>query len=480
MLCCAGRRCDDARVRSLAGWVIAGVLVCIGVCASVAYGGGSGGARSRLLTSRDAFATEAQVAVGPGGAAVAVWNQDGRGVVLSTRRRLTGGWIHPKTLEKVVGFQTTFGPQVVVARSGAAAVVWQAYSDTARQPIEAVSRRSASARWTAPTVIAYGALWTPKSLGMDDRGHALLVYVSRPGTRAQRIDAIRLNAQTGRWGRPVALGRSRSDLAEPTVAVDADGRAVAAWSIPRRVRHKAHWVPGVYRTDSWVQATVMRDGRWTTPERLGQETQIQYDPGFDATPNGPEVAIDSRGRAIVVWQHSPSGQRLIADAATLGAHATRWLALSSPSRGEAFAPQVASSRAGWVTLAWETSRGAIATRSGPITGCCWSPTTTLPGSSARFDFDLSLVGGPGHAAALDYARVSRPIQLLIHPSASSSMWEKPIAVGRKPNHRFSDPIPLSLAVNPAGQLLTVWTQEGSVSSSGLVHAPLHATTASER
>jgi hypothetical protein len=422
-----------------------------------------------LVSSRRAFVVEAQVAAGSGGEAVAVWNQvigkGGSTLVVSTRRSLGGGWSRPRRLWGLPRDETAFDPQVAVAPSGAAVIAWQSETTNA---IEAVSRASASRPWTAPKAIADGELG---ALGIDDRGHAVLVYSG--GSRWQRIEAVRLVARDGTWSRPHILAASRQAPSDPTVAVNATGQAVAAWS---SVRHPGGEVcqrcPASYgRYTSWVEAAVLRAGRWSAARRLGTETQYFFDLNFDSTPNGPEVAIDRRGRAIAVWQRNPRRDRLILDAATLDAGKTRWRATRSPVPVDAPGFQVVSNPAGWVTLAWETGHGGISTRAGPITGCCWSHTTTFPAGHNTGDFDLNLISGPKHAAALDFARAREPVQLVIRPAAGAR-WSKPIAIGHDPGYKSNDPYPLALAASPTGQLLTIWTREG-------LNAPLYATSATE-
>lgn len=476
MMVLTSPRCDDGRVRFRLGRVLGAAVVCCAVAAAVAYG--LSRSSSRLLSSDQAFVTEAQVAAGSDGDAVAVWNQQvgegGSTLVVSSRNSVSGGWSRAHTLYGTSN-ATTFDPEVVMDPSGAAVIVWQPESNSPRQEIDGVMRASASAPWTAPARITYGTLPGTRELSIDDHGNALLAYTTG-SSRSQRVDAVSVDARTGRWGTPAVLGRSTSQLSDPTVAEDAGGQAVAAWSTSRgRVRGDE----GDYRYNSWVEATVRRAGLWAAPQRLGRETQFIYDASSDATLNGPEVAVDARGSGIAIWQHSPARRRLIIDAATVRAGTTRWKGLRPPVAREAIAPQVASSPSGWVTLAWETGKSGIATKSGPILGCCWSHTRAFPASKAGADFDLHLVAGPGHAAALAFARSSRRAALGIQ-SPHGRRWRKLVQVGYKPGRRLSDPIPLSLAVGTGGELLALWTQERPSSSPGLLASPLHETTADER
>jgi hypothetical protein len=460
------------------------VVVAILSGALRAFAGGGQGVigGSSLVSSANAFVMEAQVAAGADGAAVAVWNQTvdagGSTLLVSTSANAGTHWSAAQRLDGLVGVGTTFDPEVAMAPSGAAVVVWQRPPSVEGQMIEAVARTSATGSWSAPTVIAHGWMDNSRQLGIDATGDAVLVYAAGLGA-SQRIEAVALNGATGIWSGPLVLGRSSSELPDPTVAVNAAGEAVAAWSTSRRpVRLVAPGEEGSGRFDSWVEASVMRAGAWSAPQRLGQETQFVYDLNTDATPDGPQAAIDKLGQAIVVWQHNKTGLRLVADAAALGSGARRWRSLPPLRATGVQAPQVVASAGGWVTIAWENGRSGIATTTGPISGCCWSAPTTFPGRAAHFDSDLNLVAGPGHAAALAYAQAGKPILLAVHP-VTGSRWDAPVSLGFRSGRGLTDPIPRSLAVTTTGQLLTASTQEFRSSIPNLLDAPLVVTTAIE-
>ncbi len=465
-------------MRWLTVWLFCVTVLLSGVLAAIAEGGTR--ARSLLVSSGDAFVSEARVAVGAGGEAVAVWNQQiassGSSLVFASRSVEGAGWSAPQVLDRSMDGATVFEPEVAMAPSGAVAIVWQQEGPVGGLVIEGVVRASADAPWTAPEVIARGWLSTSRELGIDAAGDAVLVYVA---TSSAAVDAVTFDRSAGRWSVPVALGTvSRDELANPTVAVNAQGQAVAAWSTLRRPPEPI--APGLNaddRYDSWVVAAVMRAGVWSTAQRLGAETQFVFDLDWDATPDGPQVAIDDRGRAIVVWEHDATGLRLAVNTAVLGAGASRWKLLPAVAPYGSAAELVASPD-GWTTLAWEAAGSGIATRSGPISGCCWTASTTFARSATRADFDLNLVAGPGHGAALAFAENGEPIQLAVHPTTGTH-WNRAVAIGTEPADGRSEPIPQALAVSPTGQLLAAWTQETPSSIPGFLNAPLSATTATE-
>jgi hypothetical protein len=432
------------------------------------------------------FVSEPEVAIDARGDAVAAWNEQkglgGSSLVVALRAAGADAWSAPQRLYGLTDEATTFDPQLAVAPSGAAVVAWQQLPASGPPTIAAACRESADAAWSHPAVLATGFLTTSNELGIDDRGSATLVFLAGTGRR-QTVDASSLDtcARGGTWTAPLVLGRTSSEVAEPAVAVSAAGESVAVWSaFRRRPRALGPGVGGAYRFDSWVEATVRPAGtdRWRRPVRLGRETQFIYDADFGASPDGPQIAVDSSGAGIAVWEHNPRGQRLVADAATLNPARSAWEERGTVATTEAISPRVASSPTGWVTLAWETGSSRLATRSGPVTGCCWTAVTTFPGARSSFDYDLALVAGPHRAAAIGYSQNKRPVEVAVHPQGSGG-WQRPVPIGLGPGHDRTDPIMQALAVGADGGLLTAWTQEFPSTTPSLLDAPLYTAVSSE-
>lgn len=454
------------------------LLLVAGLCGLVAAASafaGGGDSRSSLVSPRQAFVYEAQVAAAPGSGAVVVWNQSvgegGSTLMVSKRTTSTTSWSRPRRLYVMPGDTvTTFDPLVAMAPSGAAVVVWQGYPVSGPAVIEAVSRSSAENSWTRPVVIARGVLAGSNSLGMSDRGDAMLVYVGGSGQRAP-IDVIRVRSGVGTWTGPTSLGIAVTDQ-DPTLAVNASGQAVAAWSTARG-RPSGSYGNGGVRFDSWVEAAIWRDGRWSAAQRLGKETQYAFDADPDSTPDGPEVAIDRHGSAMAVWQHSEHDQQLEIEAATLRRPRSRWRALGTSVARSANAPQLVSSASGWATIAWETTAGEIGTRSGPINGCCWSRMTNLTPHSSTGDSDLFLVAGSGRAAGVAFEQNGVKVTTR---ARTGKAWTRPTSIGATHARAACVAVPRSLAAISSGQLLVLWTQEFQSSTRGLLDALLSATT----
>jgi hypothetical protein len=439
-----------------------------------------------VVSPPGSFVTEPQLAVDSRGDAVAAWNQQtglrGDSLVVSVRAAGASVWSAPQQLYGLKDEGTTFDPQLAVAPTGAAVLAWQQLSTSGPPTIAAVCRGSAGGPWSDSKVVARGYLTTSAELGIDARGTATLVFLDGTG-RGQTVDVSSLDACGGdpRWSAPVVVGRTSSEVAEPGVAVSPAGESVAVWSASRRQpRALGPGVGGAYRFDSWVEASVRLPGenRWRRPVRLGRETQLLYDADFTASASGPQVAVDASGAAIAVWEHNPTRHRLVGEIATFSPHALAWRPHAIATPGEAISPRVASSPSGWATLAWETGSSSIATRSGPISGCCWTATTNLAGSRSSYDDDLALVAGPRHGAAIGYSQNDQAVRVAVHPQADGG-WVRPIPLGLGPGHGLTDPVMQALAVGVGGQLLAAWTQESPSTTPNRLDAPLYTATTSE-
>jgi hypothetical protein len=453
-------------------------VVACGLSAGDAPGfkGGSVERWSKPTLVATGFASELQVGLDDAGDEVAAWNRSGAasstGVVVATRAHGSAGWSVPVQLN-TEPFGTTYDPQLQVAPSGAAVVVWQVpLPDAVGEAISAVFRTSATGAWSAPSVVAHGFLDGPQQLGIDAKGNATLIYDT--GLKSGALDVVMLDAGTGRWSSPVVIGRSTTEVTDPQIAVDGHGDAVAVWSTQRRKPSGSAMTAD--RFDSWVEAAGRTaGGSWRPAVRLGPETQFLYDVDFEAGPSGPQVALDARGDAIAIWGQSAGGNKLSAVGASLERGARRWRPVRPLDSGEAISPRLAVSTSGWATVAWENGTFGVSTRSGPVSGSRWSSVVTFPGSANSMDYHLQLVAGVGHGAALGYSRSDAPVALAIRRAS----WGKAVGVGLGPAGQARvTPDLASLAATPAGQLLAGWSQEFPPPHGGYANAKIYASTAS--
>jgi hypothetical protein len=201
------------------------------------------------------------LAVTPAGEAFAIWIEGSS--VLLARGDLTGGvWDPPVTLSRNAGAEA----DVAVNPVGDAVAVW-GLGD--RPGIETAFRPAAGA-WSASQPVTdvspFNAGAGP-GVGFSANGTVVAVWVGGGLLRSS------VRSRDGSWSRPVEVGAA--DSAEPRVAVDPRGDAIAVW------QHRSRLLTAVR------PAAV---GAWQRPEQLS---------GAEAS--APRLALDAAGNGVVVW-----------------------------------------------------------------------------------------------------------------------------------------------------------------------------------
>jgi hypothetical protein len=230
-------------------------------------------------------ATEPQVAIGPGGSAVAVWARtNGAHVVVQGASKPAGGAWTP-VVDLSDSDQPAGEPQVAIDSAGRAVAVWQR-----RDGFNTIVQSSFLASvgggvWSKPVDLsAKGENAKEPQLGVDGAGNVVAVWTRLEGT--DTIAQTAFGSSGGAWGAAKDLSKAGGDAKEPQIALDPGGGAVAVWS---------RTVGGV----ATVQAAEMAPGGGTWLEALDLTGA-----GEDATE--PDVAL-AGGRAVAVWSLGSAG-----------------------------------------------------------------------------------------------------------------------------------------------------------------------------
>ena len=247
------------------------------------YVPGQGWGTPTTIESDPGWAEGEHIAVDPSGTAIAVWHQwDGVRYNIWGSRYVAGiGWPVPTLLETDNAGGGTF-PRVAVDPSGNAIAIWS-QSDGTRTNIWA-NRYIPGSGWLMPTLLetdnAGGAAFP--WVATDPAGNAVAVWQQSDGTR-ENIWANRFVAGSG-WGMASLIETDNAGLAaQPRVALDASGNAIAVWS----------QVSGV--ASIWSNRFVLGTG-WAGPVLL--ETDNAGNAFF------PRVAVGPAGDAVAVWHQS--------------------------------------------------------------------------------------------------------------------------------------------------------------------------------
>jgi hypothetical protein len=370
------------------------------------------------------------------------------------QRPSTGdSWSTAETLS-VTGTGAAF-PQLAVAPSGAAVVVWQethalGLRDIGSSYIEASVRRSADGVWSTPTVISQSLAGAPDvsvealspQVAIAKSGDATVVWISYVRDASQ-VDVVDFDHAKATWSVPGVLESQRVSAAH--VAMDARGDVVVVWrdSVTGAV---------LSGTSGKVVAKVRVVGmaRWSPLARLGSEVELSGEGTSGMPTPDPRVSMDPRGDALAVWQ---GGTRRTPDIAVAvwNAHMCRWSAEPPITPGYGTYPAIAADAAGYATVAWLNRYTRVAVSSRAIAGCCWSKPATL--DDAPSALPSVAVDGAGNAVVTwSTSEAEAAIR-----RGKRGRWRGPIAFGRTVPWAGGGS---TVSIDEAGDGLVAWADEG--------------------
>jgi hypothetical protein len=243
------------------------------------------------------------LAVSPSGIAVLAWREyfpAGRDTSATVNLAVTEGdgliWSLPAYPEFSDG--TIDHPVIAFGAAGDAAMAWEQSSDSGISQVLA-SRRAGAGIWVLPQLLTVSG-GNPAVLSYDPRvavagdGKALVVWQQYEGSTRQLWSST--SASGGAWVAGAALtaaGVVRRFL-ETALTMNAAGQAVLAWGD----------VSTSYQ-QVWTRRYSAVTGSWAS-----NEVQISSDGLLNNSEQ--QVAMDSLGRATVVWRGSPANPHVFA------------------------------------------------------------------------------------------------------------------------------------------------------------------------
>lgn len=270
-------------------------------------GWGTAGVIEADNSGQDMFA---ELAVDAGGNAIAVWVQaltSTDNVKMNMYVKGTG-WGIAQLLETDDG--AAHSPRVAFDGSGNAIVVWNQHG--LQGSLVYAKRYVAGTGWGTPVRIGNIASGGNAQVAFDGSGNAVAVWMEHEGGR-YNIWANRYVAGAG-WGTAVLIETDNAGTTyDPQVAVDGRGNAVAVWMQDNATR---------YAPDIWANRYEVGTG-WRTAGLLETGTGAAY---------FPQVAVDSFGHAVAVWEQS-DGTRSNIWANRLVEVCPPFLSLDSPRAG---------------------------------------------------------------------------------------------------------------------------------------------------
>jgi hypothetical protein len=239
---------------------------------------------SRLSTPNGNASGGPALALAPGGGALVAWIEDGA-VRVSSGDVPTGGWQPAVTLSPPSG-SAEGDPGIAVDARGDAAVVWSWHNGGGDSVVQAAFL-PAGGGWDPAIDVGPAATSAEPQVAIDDAGEAVALW------RGDAAGTLRSAARAGggTWSRAVDI--VSSGATEPRLATSPGGNAVAAW---------ADGDKGV------IEAAVRpaASGEWQPAVDLSG-------PGS----SGPRVAMNAGGGTVVVWNRL-AGVRLVVEGSDLG------------------------------------------------------------------------------------------------------------------------------------------------------------------
>jgi len=194
--------------------------------------GGPGGSWSRDLAisavdTRNQIAP--RVAVEGTGGTTAVWSRSaGRRTMIemATRKPNSSVWSPAKQLFPTA--PSGFLPQIAVNRRGDGVLLWFTTGQSGSSLV--TSTRRLGGRWSPPLPLrTSGAEPANPQVALDSQGDAVAVWTQQIGASA-RVRAANLPAGGTGWSAPRSLSRAGADAVLPQVALDGDGDGAVTWA----------------------------------------------------------------------------------------------------------------------------------------------------------------------------------------------------------------------------------------------------------
>ncbi len=317
---------------------------------------GSWGTPQRIDKDKnDLGAFDPHVGLAPDGTATVVFTQaqgDPFARAWASRSTVTGTWADPQIVDAAGAIR----PQVAVAANGHAVMTWAQVTGVSSNTLWA--SRNLGTGWATPVQIApeTGTLESPIRVVMDANGNAMAVWSQSLAGR-NTLRSTRMNATSGAWDTPVTLNNISLDAINPQLAIDASGNVMAVWS------------EADLKSGSAVGASVKASRFNASSLTWGGAVAVQPNAGLSGI--APSVGVDANGNAIAVWQQAIPGNGSRAEVwgaqfnATSAAWAapfklmTRTGAYMQPTENE---PQVAVNARGEAVVVWFERTDAPATQ----------------------------------------------------------------------------------------------------------------------
>ena len=392
--------------------------------------------------------TNPAVVIDDSGNALAVWTQyDGVGSRLWANYFRSGAsWEGPTLLKSKDA--SAYAPEVAMAPGGEAIVMWGYYDDCC----DAWARYfTPDSGWHEPERIEDSR---GDELAMGATGEAMIVWTGEDQSSRdhQVIWANRFTPEGG-WTGPELVDRVESEnggFAYLDLEVNAGGIAVLAWS-------RIVFLDVSFEDDG----SIVVEGEFELGvNRFTAETGWESNQQLDDQLSPPDIALDSQGNAVVVWDRSNDGRRNVWSnhfEPTVGWGEAESLNSDEDLDSDYLAtPKIAMNASGTAMAVWiaEGFRGVSTSRYAPDTG--WGPAGVLENEMAQSVSKPRIaVDSSGDAVAVWLQRnIDRRREVWASRFAADRGWEE----AERINSGEGDADEPQIAMDPSGNASVVWYQ----------------------
>ena len=340
-----------------------------------------------MISDSGDYAQLPNIAIEPGGSAIAVWEEDdgiGGFNVRASRYSASGGsWSASVLLENAAG--AAFEPEVAMDVSGNGIVVWGQEGAPGTFTFDVQSNRYSAATdtWSGAELLELdaGDAFLPR-VAINDNGDAIVGWEQEavPFSFIYGARAAVYSATAGAWGNAATLSAAGGDVEATQVGIDVDGNATVVW--------RQDGGAGVYNIHANRQPVAT--GNWSAA--------VILDTGGDNA-GFPQLGVGVGGDSIVVWEQFNAAGFLDGFATTYSTLAGAWdtAATIETGTGSVFFPRVATDAGGNAIVAWAQNDGT-GTNTGNVFGNRYVADTGTWGTVIMLDDGTGVdVGPPGLA-----------------------------------------------------------------------------------
>ena len=283
--------------------------------------------------------------------------------------------------------------------------------------------------------------------GSAANGDTVSLWLVSPTSDTNQVVARHYSAATQRWGAPLDIKGNIAQADSPELSVDANGNACAIWE---ERRDDGNFVVKAARYDA-------AGGRWSTPATISNANGPSSRFGL------PRVALAQNGNIVVAWlQYQATNSNLSTiDTAYYDAAAKQWTparALQAVQVNTLF-PQVAIDARGNAMVLWSQAAGTLeplvahAARY-DAAAKAWGSATMVAANATEISYAMLVGFDPaGNAVGIlkKDARFGGELSAVRYNAAANG-WGKPEPLGTGDAGRGQ------LVFDPAGNATLVWSE----------------------